>query len=111
MTRWADVGQVAAAVEQWSDGQIQCRAYGHNWRSLTVFHRPGYYTITQRCARCRNERERDITEQGATVGSWSMRYTKGYLLDNAGRVDTRGRDLIRLASLQSLSIVEVTDEE
>jgi hypothetical protein len=112
MTTYASSARIREAVEDWTDAQIQCRAYQHNWRSLSVFHRPGIYTIVQRCTRCKNERERDMDESGGVIGKWKTTYRPGYLLGpNVGRVDGDGRDIIRLASLRHMTIIEVKEGE
>lgn len=111
MTKWAGERDVAEAIERWSHRQVECRAYGHNWRSLTVFHRPGVYTITHRCQRCRNERQREIDEQGGVLNSWRFTYRAGYLLEGLGRLGADGKALLRLSNLAEQTIVEVRDEE
>lgn len=109
MTVWANPDSVSRAINHWTDRQIHCRSYGHNWSARTVFHRPGVYTIVQHCPRCTTERERDMTERGEVMGSWRMRYQRGYLLAGLGRVGSDGRNLLRLASLRGLQIEEVSD--
>jgi hypothetical protein len=112
MTRWADPARVSEAIgERWTPQQIECRTYGHNWRSLTVLHRPGVYTIAQRCSRCRNERQRDITEEGRTLNSWRHTYRRGYLLEGLGRVGEDSKCALRLASLDGMTIQEVEEDE
>lgn len=110
MTTWASRDAVESALTDWSDAQIACRAYQHNWRPLNVVHRPGFYTVSQRCSRCRNERTQDITEQGYVATPWRMVYREGYLLKNAGRVGIDGRAALRLATLRNLTVNEVVDE-
>jgi hypothetical protein len=99
------------AIDQWSDGVIECRAdTQHQWRRLTVAHRPGFFTIRQRCARCRNERERDINEQGYVLTKWRRTYRPGYLLSGVGRLDEDHRATLRIASLRNANVVEVVDD-
>lgn len=111
MTQWASSGAVEQAINQWQDGVVECRTYGHGWRSATVLHRPGIYTIIQRCSRCTTERERDMTERGDVLGSWHMHYPRGYLLVGLGRIGAENRGLLRLASLRGLRIEEVNDDD
>lgn len=110
MTTWASPRDVERASEGWSDGQVNCRTYGHAWRALTVTHRPGVYTVFQRCGRCRTERHQEVNEQGYAVSQWHMRYEDGYLLRNLGRVGSDGRAVLRLKTLLGLSIVEEPTE-
>jgi len=110
MTTWATPADVSRASEEWTEAQKQCRVYGHSWRPLTVRHRPGVYTVLQRCARCRNEREQQVNEQGYPVDGWRMSYYDGYLLKNLGRVGTDGRAVLRLAVLMGLNIEEEPDD-
>lgn len=110
MTTWASEAAVEEAMREWTLDQQACRLDGHTWRPRTAFHRPGFYTITQRCSRCRNERERDIDEQGYPVTRWSIKYRKTYLLEGLGRVGQNGKALLRLESLRNMTIVEVEDE-
>ena len=99
------------AIDAWSDGVIECRAeFQHQWRRLTVAHRPGFFTIRQRCTRCRNERERDINERGYVVSKWRRTYRPGYLLAGLGRLDEDHRATLRIASLRNANIVDVVDE-
>lgn len=100
------------AMEEWSDGVIECRAGSqHVWRRLAVAHRPGVYTIRQRCARCRNERERDMNERGYWVSKWRRAYRPGYLLKGIGRLDDDDRARLNLVWLKNANIVEVSDDE
>ncbi len=100
------------AIDQWTDGIIECRAgFQHQWRRLTVAHRPGVFTIRERCARCRAvERERDINERGYVVSKWRRSYRPGYLLEGLGRLDEDHRATLRIASLRNVTVVEVSDE-
>jgi hypothetical protein len=99
------------AIDQWSDGVIECRAeFQHQWRRSTVAHRPGVYTIRQRCARCRNERERDISETGYVLTKWRRTYRPGYLLTGLGRLSEDSRATLRIASLRNAKIIEVSDD-
>ena len=107
----ADERTLDEAVEQWSDGVIECRAeFQHVWRRLTVAHRPGVFTVRQRCTRCRNERERDLNERGYVVSKWRRTYRPGYLLSGLGRLDDDHRATLRLAWLKSANIIEVSDD-
>ena len=112
--RWADEDVVAEAIDGWSDAQIACRTNGHAWRDATVSHRPGLYTIHQRCTRnCGCWREADMNEQGYLVSGWHATYPKNgrYLLPKgSGRIGHDGRAMARLARLRSVTVVEVTDE-
>jgi len=100
-----------SAIEEWSDGVIECRAeFQHQWRRSTVAHRPGIFTIRQRCPRCRNERERDINEQGYVLSKWRRTYRPGYLLTGLGRLDEDDRAALRITSLRNANIIEVTDD-
>lgn len=106
MTTWATPQDVERAAEDWTDAQKQCRVYGHSWRPLTVRHRPGVYTVLQRCGRCRNEREQQVNEQGYPIDGWKINYYEGYLLKNLGRVGVDGRAVIRLNVMLGLPIEE-----
>lgn len=106
MTTWATPQDVQRAAENWTDAQKQCRIYGHNWRPLTVRHRPGVYTVLQRCNRCANERQQEVNEQGYPINGWSMSYYGGYLLKSLGRVGSDGRAVLRLDVLLGLHIEE-----
>jgi hypothetical protein len=98
------------AIEHWSDGVIECRSeFQHQWRRLTVAHRPGFYTVRQRCTRCRNERERDLNERGYVVSPWRRSYRPGYLLVGLGRLTEDSRARLRLVSLGNANIIEVDD--
>jgi hypothetical protein len=110
VTTWASPADVERAASQWSDGQVNCRTYGHSWRPLTVTHRPGVYTIQQRCGRCRTERHQEVNEQGFPITGWHMRYEEGYLLRNLGRVGADGRAVLRLTTLRALTVIEEPDE-
>lgn len=111
MTEWAEPAAIQAAADGWTDGQVQCRVYGHSWRSLNATHSPGVYTIYQRCSRCGNERHQDINERGYPVSPWRTRYTDGYLLRKVGRVSHDGRAILRLSSLRSIQVTEHEDAD
>lgn len=99
------------AVERWTDGMLECRAdKQHLWRRLTVAHRPGVYSIKQRCTRCRNVRERDINDHGYVLTNWRRVYVDGYLLKGLGRIDADEQAHLRIASLHNASVVEVDDD-
>lgn len=118
MTKWAEPEVVAAAIEEWSDGQIACRTNGHHawptWKGTLVSHRPGFYTLRQRCTRrCGAAREGDMNEQGYMVSKWRPWYPKDskYVLPpGSGRLGQDGRAMIRLAGLRSAQVIEVNDE-
>jgi hypothetical protein len=109
MTDWAAPEDVRNAAVNWTEGQVNCRVFGHAWRPLTVTHQPGVYTIFQRCGRCRNERQQEVDERGYAVSNWHTRYVDGYLLRKLGRVGTDGRAVLRLQSIRGLPITEVQD--
>lgn len=112
MATWAERSTVENALVGWSDAQIACRAYQHTWRAHTVQHRPGVYTIIQRCSRCYNRRTQDMNEQGYPVSPWRMEYRDGYLLPSqSGRVGADGRAALRLATLRNLTIEEVPEDQ
>lgn len=110
MSDWAAPEDVRDAAANWTDGQVNCRVYGHAWRPLTVTHRPGLYTIFQRCGRCRNERQQEVNERGYPVSPWRMTYVDGYLLRKLGRVGVDGRAVLRLQSLRGLPVIEAQDD-
>lgn len=109
MATWADEQAVAEAIENWSRQQVECRAYGHNWRSLQVLHWPGVYNIRHRCVRCRNERWRNIDERGNTLTSWRAHYEPGYLVKGLGRIPMSGKAMLRLSNLEIQDIQEVEE--
>jgi hypothetical protein len=106
MTVWASPEAVERASRDWTLGQITCRTYGHNWHPLTVTHRPGLYTVRQRCGRCRTERRQEVNEQGYPMTGWNMVYGEGYLLHKVGRVGADGRAVLRLATLEGFDVIE-----
>ena len=107
MTEWADRAAVEGAIREWSAGQVACRAYGHSWGHYGVRHRPGEFTILQRCPRCTNTREQTIDEQGYPTSHWHIHYEDGYLLErHTGRVGQDGKAALRLASLSGMQVVE-----
>jgi hypothetical protein len=100
------------AMSRWTAGVLECRAEGyHPWRRLSVAHRPGVLTVFQRCPRCRNERERDINEQGYPLTKWRRSYREGFLLRGLGRLDHDDKAHLMIASLQQMEWIEVDDEE
>lgn len=110
-TEWASPQAVEDAVARWTDGQVQCRTYGHPWRGHTVTHRPGIYTVTQRCPRCMASRRQRINERGYPLTKWSIDYSEsvGYLLSQVGRMGVDGKAVLRLAVLQFTTIIEEAD--
>lgn len=110
MADWATPGDVSNAAADWSEGQVNCRVYGHTWRPMTVTHRPGIYTIYQRCGRCRCDRWQEVNESGYPVSGWHITYIDNYLLKNLGRVGADGKAVLRLRSIRGLSVLEVQDD-
>lgn len=111
MTDWASPADVEAAAEQWSDNQVACRTYGHNWRPRTVTHRPGIYTVMQRCSRCSLPRTQQMNESGYLLSGWHIDYRgSDYLLQGMGRVGTHGRAVLRIVNLRSATIMEEPDD-
>lgn len=110
MTTWATAGDIERAAEEWTDDQVACRTYGHTWRPRTVTHRPGVYTVVQRCPRCTTVRAQQINESGYPLGGWRMSYDDGYLLHHVGRIGYDGRAVLRITNLRSMTITEEPDE-
>lgn len=119
--QWAEAGVVADAAESWTDAQIACRTNGHAWRDAAVSHRPGLYTIRQRCSRnCGCWREADMNEHGFMVSRWKTTYPQPrnggatrspYLMPRgSGRVGPDGAAVLRLQRIRSVTVVEVSDE-
>jgi hypothetical protein len=106
MTTWATPEEVEKAASEWSAGQKSCRVYGHAWQPLQVSHRPGLYTVTQRCGRCRNQRWQERDERGYPQSRWHITYMDGYLLKNIGRLGTDGRASLWLTTLTDQLIIE-----
>lgn len=111
MTTWATPEDVESATQSWSEGQVQCRIYGHSWRPFTATHRPGSYTIYQRCQRCANQRWMEHDERGYPLTPWSIRYEEGYLLHKLGRVGHDGKAVLRMATLRGLLVVQESEGE
>jgi len=112
MTDWATAEAVEEAAEAWTDQQVECRIYGHNWRAQTVTHRPGQYTVTQRCPRCRVRRWQRISESGYPLSPWHADYSGAptYLLKNKGRMGQDGKAVLRLRNFTVVSVIEEADE-
>ena len=110
MTTWASPGDIERATQQWTDNQLACRTYGHTWRPRTVTHRPGVYTVVQRCSRCTTVRRQEINDQGYPISGWRMTYQQGYLLDHVGRIGYDGRAVLRITNLRSMTVTEEPDE-
>lgn len=103
---------LGTAIQRWSDPQIQCRTYGHSWRPRSVAHYRGFYRVFQWCNRgCGTSRHMDMSETGAVLTRWQLRYGEGYLLVGLGRVLGSARDQLRLASIRGVTITEVREDE
>lgn len=89
------------AIESMGTEHLQCRDFGHTWRPFTAHAQPDKkrYEQVLRCARCKTERFRYIGLQGQLLNS-KYDYSEGYRIQGMGRLDTSGRDRIRLASMQ-----------
>jgi hypothetical protein len=116
---WADEHTVSEAIEGWTDAQLACRSNGQHawptWKGTLVSHRPGVYTLRQRCTRnCGCWRQGDMNEQGYMVTTWKPVYPKNgtYLLPKGtGRIGQDGKAMMRLHGITLATVVEVTDEE
>lgn len=113
MTEWASAEAVERAAQEWSDSVVQCRAFGHGWRPQTALHRPGMYTITQRCPRCRVRRWKRINERGYSLTPWHTDYSEatGYLLKGVGRLGTDGKAVLTLLHLAVTGVIQEAVED
>jgi hypothetical protein len=107
--------RVEDAAEKWSKAVLACRVNGHSWSGYySVGHRPGLYTVVQRCTRrCGLWREGDMNDYGYMVSAWRPHYPEGdrYLMPKGqGRVTTDGKAALRLRLILDAEPVEVTDE-
>lgn len=116
MATWADRDAVAKAATNWSAAQIRCRSRRqHNWNPYTVTRhtRSGVWTVVERCTRCHNRRRQELSAEGYALTGWRPdKYTANYLMPpKSGRVGPDGIALLRLMDLETMSVIEVDDEE
>lgn len=82
---------------------LLCRDIGHRWRPQRA-KITGEHTYLQGlvCSRCRTERTRELSMSGHVLSS-SYTHPDGYLAPKGtGRIDTDGRDALRLESVLRL---------
>lgn len=99
----ADTDDVAKWSAALPDTFILCRDIGHLWRpwraSITA---ENSYLRVLRCGRCRTERSQELSMSGHTLSA-SYTYPEGYQAPaGTGRIDTDGRDALRLESVLRL---------
>lgn len=110
MTRWADPSLVTNAANDWSDGIVHCRIYGHGWTPLTVQSDGGTgYVVTQQCRRCDCRRKQEMDVFGH-ASKWRYVYATGYLQDLGGRINSDGRAVLRLAAIRHLTVQDAPAE-
>src|ERR1700750_2082826 len=100
------------AIARWTAGILECRAEGgHQWKRLSVAHRPGVLTVHQRCNRCRaTERERDYNEHGYPISKLKRDYRKDFLLRGLGRLDADDKARLMITVLNTIKWIEVQDD-
>lgn len=105
MIRWADPSQVTTAANDWSDGIVHCRIYGHGWTPHTVTRDTGGtgYVVHQQCRRCGCRRHQEMDQFGH-ASKWRYTYATGYLVDIGGRINSDGRAVLRLAAIRHLTV-------
>lgn len=109
--KWASEQDVEAAVEEWSDRYVQCRAWGHPWQSQTVTRTAnGLFLISHRCQRCKTIRRQEMDKRGFAT-PWTYLYAKNYLAENLGRIGADGRRHLRLGAIRHLTVHRIEEEE
>ena len=88
---------------------LQCRDFGHSWRSHKATWDPTArcFVTLLRCTRCRTVRERVFDVTGQQIESHYL-YADGYLVKGLGRLSPSDRNHVRLVSV--LRIVGDTEE-
>lgn len=85
-----------------TDEFLQCRDFGHSWKSWHVATVPGgAFEQILMCIRCSSKRSRLLNRSGEQV-SKGYQYADGYQLQGFGRMVGHDRDEIRLASIVRL---------
>lgn len=80
---------------------LQCRELTHNWMPFNVGrHRDGGYERTLRCSRCKTRKIQHLTTDGMLVGTARYGHPEGYLTEGLGRIDSNGRGMLRVVSMQ-----------
>ena len=106
--RTASTEQIADAADRWTDDQLACRAFGHNWQPFDAEHvkRLRYYRITLLCRRCTMRRYQEISERGIVFATW---YTApaGYHTEGLGQIVGEGKGIVRIASITRSGVTEV----
>jgi hypothetical protein len=103
----ASVAEVQALASEWTEGMLECRAYGHQWRpSRVVYNKVDrFYAIYQVCPRCGCERYQEMTTIGRVVASF-IQYAPGYLAHGVGRIQGEAKDAVRVAAVVRVYEVE-----
>lgn len=98
-----------AAIHDMSSDYIQCRDFGHQWRSVgaTWVAADNRYETSLRCIRCGTDRIRYIGRDGGLMRS-KYDYSDGYVVKGMGRLDGHERDMIRLESV--LRVLDTSTE-
>jgi hypothetical protein len=99
--------EIPPDVTEWAHelrvSQLTCRDYGHAWRPLTArYAEEGSIVRTQRCTRCRTEREQTLSLSGMVLGG-HYAYPEGYLAPRGiGRLTADHRAVLRVESIRRL---------
>lgn len=106
---WATAEEAAQAAKEWDITILECRTYGHSWRSqTTVFvKRYRYYKATQICTRCETVRHQELSQAGIVYASWYT-YMDGYLSSGIGRIAGDAKGQLRVATLNRGEVVMKT---
>jgi hypothetical protein len=91
-------------IEKMNEEFIDCRDYGHKWRSLNASwsRRDNCYTVELMCNSCGTRRTRYIGAHGELLSN-SYGYAEGYQMPSGrGRMTGEDRNALRFASLRRI---------
>lgn len=104
--------ELGQAIRGLTPEYVQCRDFGHSWRPFSArwLSRENCFESILRCARCTTERTRFLGPRGQLMTS-RYDYSDGYQMPpGTGHLSSSDRDQIRLASIQSILIIDTVQE-
>ena len=96
MSVFAKINDVSSAAKEMDIDTLQCRDFGHHWRTRHIERHREYFERVLVCQRCSTEAIQQLSRSGVVLGR-RYTYADGYLFKGIGRLDANAKGAIRLA--------------
>ena len=96
MSTFAKTIDVTAAAKDMDLDVLECRDFGHTWRTRHIERHRDRFERVLVCQRCATEAVQILSRTGVVLGR-RYTYADGYLFKGIGRLDANAKGAIRLA--------------